>query len=543
MLTLQFFSLVLDLMVNNPSKMTKKQFNNRSTWEGITMINVFLALCMIFSCLNFPGVVFSQTEKDTLTVCLGKTQPKSLNPAASNTRQVLTLYHNWGDTLLYRDPVSGKIVPGLARSYRILENGDMELTLRKGVTFHNGEPFNGSAVKFSLNLLKESGSRVSQYLVDIKDVAVLDEHKIRIEVFKPIPTLSQLIANVLFIYPPGYYRKVGKKGFGRHPVGTGPYRLVSNTDFSKMDFERNPQYFGEAKGMAKIPKLKIRVIKETILQMEALISGEVDLIRSGSVNPEQVQFLKQTDQVKILSTDILRVYFLVMDAQGRSGATPFKDKRVRQAVNHAIDREDIIQNAFSGFAVSLNSVTSPLHFGHENHVTRYPYDPARARQLLSEAGYPTGFEVDYYAVNNESAAESILDDLKAVGIRVKPKWMMGKWDQLYQKFLNGKIPLAFLTWGSYSIFDASALLNHFFMADSNACYGTTPEINRLLEQANGVRELDERAKLLSKAQKCIAGQAFWVPICSVEVICAMRKDLQFQPAVDEIDRYFMAYRP
>ena len=158
---------------------------------------------MVLFCLSVTGEVFSQAPKDTLTVCLGKARPKSLDPAVSNTRQVLTLYHNWGDTLLYRDPVTGEIVPGLAESYKILDNGDMELVLRKGVRFH-------------------------------------------------------------------------------------------------------------------------------------------------------------------------------------------------------------------------------LHFGYENRVTRYPYDPARARQLLAEAGYPTGFDTDFYAINNESAAESILEDLKAVGIRAKPKWMMGK---------------------------------------------------------------------------------------------------------------------
>jgi peptide/nickel transport system substrate-binding protein len=507
------------------------------------MIKFFLAFCMFFLYLNAPGDIFSQTGKDTLTVCLGKARPKSLDPAVSNTRQVLTLYHNWGDTLLYRDPVTGKIVPGLARSYRILDNGDMELTLKKGVRFHNGEPFNGAAVKFSLDLLKKSESRVSRYLKGIKDVVVLGDHHVRIEVVKPVPTLSQLLANVLFIYPPGYYQKVGKEGFGWHPVGTGPYRLVSNEGFTEMSFERNDRYFGGAKGIAKIPKLKIRIIKETIPQIEALISGEVDLMRSGTVNPEQAPFLKQADQVKIVSTDILRVYFMVMDAQGRSGPTPFKDKNVRQAVNHAIDREKIIREAFNGFAVSSDSVVSPLHFGYENRVTRYPYDPARARKLLVEAGYPTGFDTDYYAINNESAAESILEDLKAVGIRARPKWMMGKWDRLYQQFLKGKTPLVFLTWGSYSIFDAGALLNHFFMADSRACYGTTPEINRLLEQANGSLEPEERAKLLSRAQKRISEEAFWVPICSVEVICAMHKDLQFQPAIDEIDRYFLAVWP
>ena len=507
------------------------------------MKRFFLILCIVFSCLNVTGEVFSEIQKDTLTVCLGKARPKSLDPAVSNTRQVLTLYHNWGDALLYRDPVTGEIVPGLAESYRILDNGDMELTLRKGVRFHNGEPFNGAAVKFSLDLLKKSESRVSRYLKDIKDVVVLDDHRVRIEVVKPIPTLSQLLANVLFIYPPGYYQKVGEEGFGQHPVGTGPYRLVSNEGFTEMNFERNYRYFGGPKGIAKIPKLKIRIIKETIPQMEALISGKVDLMRSGTVNPEQAPFLKQADQVKIVSTDILRVYFMVMDAQGRSGATPFKDKKVRQAVNHAINREKIIREAFNGFAVSSDSVVSPLHFGYENRVTRYPYDSARARKLLAEAGYPTGFDTDYYAINNESAAESILEDLKAVGIRAKPKWMMGKWDQLYQKLLNGKIPLVFLTWGSYSIFDASALLNHFFMADSRACYGTTPEINRLLEQANGSPDPEEREKLLSRAQKRISEEAFWVPICSVEVICAMHKDLQFDPAMDEIDRYFLASWP
>ena len=507
------------------------------------MIKTVFACLLFFSFLNAPGDVLSQTKKDTLVVCLGKALPKSLDPGVSNTRQVLTLYHNWGDTLLYREPASGKIVPGLARSYRILDNGDMELTLRKGVKFHNGEPFNGAAVKFSLDLLKNPDSRVAPYLKDIKDVVVLDDHRVRIELAKPIPTLSELLANVLFLYPPGYYRKVGKEAFGRHPVGTGPYRLVSNMGFREMDFEANPRYFPGPKGSAKIPKLKVRVIKETIVQMEALISGEVDLIRSGSVNPEQVPFLKQADQVKILSTDILRVYFLVMDAKGRSGATPFMDKRVRQAVNYAINRERIIDNAFNGFAVPLDSVVSPLHFGYENRVTRYPYNPAKARQMLAKAGYPTGFDVDFYAINNESAAENIITDLDAVGIRVKPKWMMGKWDRLYAKFLNGEIPLAFLTWGSYSIFDASALLNHFFIEGSRACYGTTPEINRLLEQAKGSRELGDRRSRLSRAQKRISEEAFWVPICSVEVICAMNKTLQFKPSLDEIDRYFLAAWP
>ena len=504
------------------------------------MKNGFLTICMVFCVLFAIGDAVCQPKKDTIVVCLGKAIPGSLDPAASNTRQVLTLYHNWGDTLFYRDPADGKILPCLVQSYRLLENGDIELTLRKGIVFHNGEPFNAAAVKFSVNLLKKSDSRVSQYLINIQDVVILDDHTVRIEVVKPIPTFLQLLANVVFIYPPKYYRRVGKKDFGQHPVGTGPYQLVSRKNSLEMDFEVNPRYFGEPKGKARIPKLKVLTIEETIPQIEALISGKVDLIRSGCVNPEQALFLKKADHVKLLSTSILRVYFLVMDAQGRSGDTPFKNKKVRQAVNYAINREKILMNAFDGFGIISDSVLSPLHFGYEKDVTHYPYDPARARKLLLEAEYPKGFDIDYYAINNESAAENILQDLKAVGIRANPQWMLGKWDQLYQKFLTGKVPMAFLTWGSYSIFDAGALLNQFFMTDSYACYGTNAEIDQMLIQANASTNPEKRKMLFSRVQKRIAEEAFWVPICSAEVLCAMHKDLQFQPAMDEIDRYFTA---
>ena len=311
----------------------------------------------------------------------------------------------------------------------------------------------------------------------------------------------------------------------------------------EINFKANPRYFGRPKGKARIPNLKILTILETILQMEALISGKVDIIRSGCVDPEHVPFLEQTDHIKILSTGTLRVYFLCMDAKGRSGETPFRHKKVRQAINHAINRKGILKNAFYGFGAISDCVTSPLHFGYENDVARYPYDPVKARKLLVEAGYPNGFATDFYAIKNESACEKIMENLEAVGIRVNTKWMMEKWDQLYRKFLAGDIPLAFLTWGSYSIFDAGALMNHFFMADSPACYGTTPEIHNLLKQANASRNREERKKLFSEAQKKAAEKAFWVPICSAEVICAMQKDLRFQPTIDEIDRYFMASWP
>ncbi len=479
-------------------------------------------------------------KRDTLTVSLSTQPLNSLNPAYTTNRQVLVLYHNWGDTLLYRDPVQGKIVPCLAESYCRLDPRTIEFKLRKGVRFHNGEPFDARAVRFSMNLLKGADSLVSSFLAGFDGVEVVDNHTIRIKTSLPDPTALEVITNVLYIYPPDYYGEVGKEGFESHPIGTGPYQFVSRTGPSEVCFKANPDYFGGPKGQARIPRLKVINMAEELLQIESLISGQADLVRSTNFYQEQVPFVRQSPRLKIKTTDTLRLCFLSMDAMGRSGTAFFKDKRVRMAVNHAINREKIIQHAYGGYASRADSVTSPLHFGHEPDVMRYPYDPARARRLLAEAGYPDGFAVDHFASINESACESIVQDLRSVGIKTRLHWMGGRWNQFYQKFLRGEMPLAFLTWGSYSIFDAAAILNPFFIQDAPGCYGTTPEVSSMLKKANQIPDQEKRREIFSRAQKAIAAEAFWAPLCTTQAISMMNSALNFQPSHDEIDRYFTA---
>jgi peptide/nickel transport system substrate-binding protein len=118
--------------------------------------------------------------------------------------------------------------------------------------------------------------------------------------------------------------------------------------------------------------------------------------------------------------------------------------------------------------------------------------------------------------------------------------MGSEWSEFYKKFLRGQLPLAFLTWGSYSIFDASAILNPFFMNNAPGCYGTTPEIDRILKEANNTLDQENRKAYFSKAQKIIAEEAFWAPLCTTRPLSIMKKNLVFQPSYDEIDRYFTA---
>lgn len=476
---------------------------------------------------------------DTLVVAM-KTRFESLSPARSTTRQTLVLSHNWGDTLIYRDPKQKELVPCLAESYRLVGTNTIEFKLRQGIKFHNGEALNAPAVKFSLELLKQPDSQIASYLNEIREAIVHNEYTLSIISSIPNRIALEVLANLLVVLPPAYCQQVKTEGFGRHPIGTGPYQFVSWKKTDEIVFRANPHYFGGPKGNAIIPYLKIVIIPEEVIGIEALITGKVDLLKSGSVSPEQLLYLKGDPHLRIRKADILRHHFLIMDSLGQSGVRYFLDRRVRRAVNHAVDKEAIVSTVLSGYANVNHSVTTPLHFGHEPDVMTYPYDPAKAKRLLAEAGYPGGFTVDFCGYRDETVFEAIAGYLNAVGIKTNLIWMGGKWDFLYEMLLAGKVPLAFINWGSYSIFDASAIMNRYFMLDDPLCHGSTPAISAILKEANRSGSQEERKSLYSGALKRIAEEAYWVPLFNGHSITAMNKVVNFEPSYDEIDRFFTA---
>jgi peptide/nickel transport system substrate-binding protein len=507
-----------------------KRYAAKCLFAGIFLLAA-LTLMVPFPC---------EAGDDTLTVAV-KARISTLGLSESTPRPTLNLLHNWADTLVYRHPVDRKIVPCLAESYRFVGEKAIEFKLRQGIRFHNGEPFDAAAVQFSLALLKRSNPSIAKsYINKFHEVEVKDEQTVQIISSVNHQTALEVMANMMFMFPPKYCRDVGMERFGKHPVGTGPYQFHAWKNENKILFKANPRYFGGPKGQAKIPNLKIIVILEEMLRLEALVTGQVDLIRSGAVSSEQVPYLKQNPNIVIKKSDILRIFFILMDADGRSEAGYFKDRRVRRALNHAVNKDGIIETVLKGYAKKTDTAATPLHFGYEPHVTTYPYNPERAQALLAEAGYPDGFEVAFYVPRDETVAEAIARDLQAVGIKAHIKWFGGRWPELVKSLAVGEVPLALLTSGSFSIFDAAALLNLYFKPDLPRCYGSHERLGRLLDEADQTVDRAKRKQYLSEAQKIIAEQAFWVPLYYGNAISAMNKDLNFDPPYDEIDRYFTA---
>jgi len=503
------------------------------------MVKKTLAAAAVAILCALAGTTPCRGEKDTLVVGV-KMNLCSLATTDSSTRQALVLSHNWADTLVYRDPATQKIVPCLAKSFRVIEPNLLEFTLRKGVRFHNGEPLDAEAVRFSMGVFQAPDSLGPNLLASFKGVSVVDGHTVRMETtLHPRPALEAL-ANMFFIYAPDYYKRVGRQAFGKSPVGTGPYRFVSWAQPDEIRFEANPDHFGAPKCRPRIQKLIVKTIPEQMLRLESLLTGKVDLLRGGSVSPEHIEYLENSKGIVVKRADIIRNNFLIMDARGRSGVDFFTDRRVRRAVNHAINRQHIVEDVLAGCVTMNHGTTTPRHFGHEPGITVYPHDPRKARALLAQAGYPRGLGVDLYAARDESVAEAVAEDLGAVGIEVNIHWMGGHWDALFRKLRAGRLPLALLTWGSYSIMDASAILNPFFLEGDPLCQGTTPAIEEALHEADRCGSEERRRGLLSEAQKHIAEEAFWAPLYFGNSIAAMREDLDFSPAHDEIDRYFLA---
>ena len=233
----------------------------------------------------------------------------------------------------------------------------------------------------------------------------------------------------------------------------------------------------------------------------------------------------------------MRVSYLAMDAVGKGGKNPFQDVRVRRAMNHAVDKDALAKNLVGGASYAIHSACYPTQFGCTQDVPKYEYDPVKAKKLLAEAGYPDGFTIDYYGYRQREYSEAIIGYLKAVGVKTNLKWL--QYRALRPKTWDGSAQLVNLTWGSYSINDASAITSHFFKHGKDD-YAHDPDAKKWLEIADASTDPAVRKDAYQKALTVIADKAYWVPLFPYAKFYVFSKDLNFSPTADEIPRFFYA---
>lgn len=441
------------------------------------------------------------------------------------------------DMLVDRDPETQEYKPLLAKSWKWMGDTAIEFELREGIKFHNGADFTADDVVYTINWAADPVNQTRpQIMVEwIKNVEKLDKYKVRLNLKYPFPAALEYLSAGIAIYPHEYYAKVGPKGMSEKPIGTGPYKAVETIAGQSITLVKNPDYFKDSpKGQPSIGKIVQRTVPDIQTQVAELISGRADWV--WRVPADLAGKLGSRGNVKTFPGETMRIGWLGFNLGGPPGTSPVQDVRVRRAIAHAINRKAISQHLFPG-SRPLDSACFPEQFGCTQDVMKYEYNPAKAKQLLAEAGFPNGFRIDLYAYRDRQITEAVIGDLRSVGIQANMAFM--EYAAMDKLMREGKTPIVHQTTGSYSINDWSVTANIFFNG-SPQDLAKDPEVIAAVKEAGSITDVERRKELYSKALKRIAEEAHFVMLTTDVTNYAFSNDLDFKSYADETARFYLS---
>ena len=383
-------------------------------------------------------------------------------------------------------------------------------TLRTGVRFHDGTPFNAAAAKahFDRLLGAEKPLRASVFVPFIDKVEAPDEVTLRFTTkFVDAYFLTRLADTAAYIGSPAAFGRSGKDGLTRNPVGTGPFKFVEWIKDEHLTLARNDDYWGDK---AYLDRVIIRPVPDAEARAIALESGDVQL--AGSLNPEQIARLQGNPKLAVITKPTTRNQFVGMASLKK----PFSDLRVRRALNHAIDKESIAKNLFAGTAEALGGAVAP---GVADYVAvpGFAYDPARAKQLLADSGYPSGFSTTLVGTKGQIAKDFelqqlIQQQLKVVGVDVQIQSLENAkyLDLLRMDPAKSPLEMYMDNWGGTTA--ADVIENRygcewFRPKGQNTAGFCDPRVSDLAQQALKITDPGKRQALLKEAQELLSQDA------------------------------------
>ncbi len=489
------------------------------------------------------GPALAGKKDDTLVWSTDRENPIA-DPYYINTRELVVVGHYVWDTLVYNDPAKTEIKPLLATSWKWANDTTLEMDLRTDVKFHSGKPMDADDVVYTLNFVSDKEHAIMNYalMAWIKNAEKIDTHKVRINLHKPFPPALAYLGGLGFIMEKGHWDNApakadGKKDYGAvKPNGTGPYKVTENRPGEFIHAVKNPDYFkGGYKGTPSIGAIRFRTIKDAQVRSAELMTGAIDWI--WDVPKDQAERLASNPALKVENAKTLRISALAFDVNGVSGNKIFTDKRARQAVAHAINREAITKNLVGPASVVIHAACHPDQFACTSDVTKYDYNPEKAKKLLAEAGIAPGAEFDLYAYREREYTEAVIGDLVKVGL--KPKLNYVQFTAFQQNVRGGKTQVNHLTWGSNSVPDTAASTAHYFTGGPDD-QSRDQEVIKGIAEADGQTDPEKRKALWATVHKRIAEEAYWVPMFTYAKYYAYSKDLDFTPTSDEIPPFFAA---
>ncbi|WP_435926974.1 ABC transporter substrate-binding protein [Dryocola sp. BD613] len=487
----------------------------------IRLVRIALPLCLAFGLGGSP-VTQAATPADALLI--GQVaEPQSLDPqvatAANDSRILVNIY----DGLVRNGEGKLDIEPALATRWQISPDGlTYRFELRRDVTFQDGTPFNAEAAKFTFQRMLDDQHPshntgpfpLSFFFSSIKSIETPDDHTLVFHLSEPFaPLLSNLATPTGLIVSPTAVKKYGKN-FGRHPVGTGAFKFVEWQANQRVVVTANAGYWD---GKPAVKYVVFRPITDGNTRVAEMLSGGIDAM--VEVPPDTVKlFAEKSKRFRLYEATGPHVWYVMLNAQ----VPPFNDVRVRQAVNYAVNKQSLVDNILQGSAgITDGPVPAAFSWAANKAVAPYPYDPAKARQLLKDAG-AEGATLTFYVTEGGSGmldpvpmATAIQADLKAVGLNVKIETY--EWNTYLSKVnagLDNQTHMAEMAWMTN---DPDTLPFLTLRTDAwpkkggfNSGYYSNPQVDRLLEQARLTTDNARRGQLYRQVQQIVHQDAPWI---------------------------------
>lgn len=477
------------------------------------LVGVVLAVLTMFLMVVAPGYAYS-TE---VTIALDA-DPISLDPHEQLSEGALQYSNTVFDSLV-RWRQDGTFEPRLATSWRMINDTTMRFSLRKGVVFHSGNPFTASDVAFTLRRLKHSTDFKALFDV-ISGSEVIDPYTIDIHTRHPFPLLLNILTYV-FAIDEKYYQsrdeiiKFGHSFASTHESGTGPFIVSEHIPGEKMLFKRNSNYWDhESKG--NVDTISMLTIRSDSTRLAALLTGDVDIISPvASIDIARVNRLPEVDLVSFPGT---RIIMLQLNQTRRP---EFQDVRVRTAMSLAINQSLIVDKILRGYGQAAGQLSAEPFLGHVDKLSP-KYDLARAKQLMTDAGYKQGFSISLMAPNNrymsdEQIAQAVAAMWEKINIHVDFKTLpKAQYFQLYDQRAADVMMLGWQsdTLDSNNIFEFTVACRNFNigLGAYNASGYCNTEVDKMIEQANETLYIDRRRALMQAIEKQIAEDVAVIPL-------------------------------
>jgi peptide/nickel transport system substrate-binding protein len=497
--------------------------------KGIIMLFCFNLLLFFLSTILFVATDAAAQGKSANKVTIAyPSEPDSIIPTDSSYSVTSNPISNNIFERIVDLSTDGKFVPGIA-SWEVLDGGkEFLFTIRKGVKFHSGDPLTARDVEFSHNRAWEKSRTYKRYMRLFDHLEVIDDYHIKF--YFKAPDVLFIPIRILAVESKSYHDRVGEETFVEHPVGTGQYKFVAWKPGEYIEIERNEDYWGE-----KPPVKGARFVfaKEDTTRVAMLKTGEADIIMSTPYPLVKDLEASGYKTIRLPSHPPCGVQFHTGNPD-----VPWYDRRVRLAIAYAIDKDAIVKNMFSGIPMGYPRL-APWELGYDPDLKQYPYDPAKAKKLLAEAGYPKGFEMPLYyfagrSYGQKETAEAVSLYLNAIGIKTKVQGieaaqmlsMIRKWHADPKAVYVGVVtaPMAFLP-------DPTEALTSSYMSTGWGSMYFNKEIDPVIDEAQSTMDDKKRGELLKQAIRILHEDVASIQIWANTSVYAMKPNIDFTPTL------------